>query len=123
MSASLLIKNVRPMGAASADILIEHGRIARIAPGITADGVPVEEGGGRIAIPGLVEAHTHLDKSLLGMNWYRNEVGPKLLDKISASSRRASRGARHCSPSPSAQPISARMSTSTPCTVSPASRA
>lgn len=82
MSASLLIKNVRPMGGPSADILIEHGRIASIAPGIAAEGVRVEEGGGRIAIPGLVEAHTHLDKSLLGMKWYRNDVGPKLLDKI-----------------------------------------
>lgn len=82
MSASLLIKNVRPMGAANADILIERGRIVRIAAGIDVAGMPVEEGGGHIAIPGLVEAHTHLDKSLLGMKWYRNEVGPKLLDKI-----------------------------------------
>ncbi len=35
--------------------------------------------GGRILIPGLVEAHTHLDKSLLGLPWYRNEVGPRLI--------------------------------------------
>ncbi|MFZ9449024.1 MAG: amidohydrolase family protein, partial [Alphaproteobacteria bacterium] len=34
------------------------------------------------ALPGLVEAHTHLDKTLLGMKWYRNEVGPSLVDKI-----------------------------------------
>ena len=45
-------------------------------------GVTVEDGRGEIAIPGLVEAHAHLDKSLLGMTWYVNEVGPKLLDKI-----------------------------------------
>ena len=45
-------------------------------------GVPVLDGGGRIALPGLVEAHTHLDKSLLGLPWYRNEVGPRLIDKI-----------------------------------------
>ena len=30
----------------------------------------------------MVEAHTHLDKSLLGLPWYRNEVGPRLIDKI-----------------------------------------
>jgi cytosine/adenosine deaminase-related metal-dependent hydrolase len=42
----------------------------------------VVEGAGRIAIPGLVEAHTHLDKTLLGMPWYRNEVGPRLIDRI-----------------------------------------
>ena len=31
---------------------------------------------------GLIEAHTHLDKTLLGLPWYRNAVGPKLIDKI-----------------------------------------
>ena len=36
----------------------------------------------RIALPGLIEAHTHLDKTLWGMGWYRNEVGPRLIDKI-----------------------------------------
>jgi cytosine/adenosine deaminase-related metal-dependent hydrolase len=45
-------------------------------------GVLVEDGRGDITIPGLVEAHAHLDKSLWGMAWYVNEVGPKLLDKI-----------------------------------------
>lgn len=38
--------------------------------------------GAEILLPGLVEAHTHLDKSLWGQPWYKNEVGPKLLDKI-----------------------------------------
>ncbi len=42
----------------------------------------MEDGGGAIAVPGLVEAHTHLDKSLIGLPWYRNEVGPRLIDKI-----------------------------------------
>ena len=70
------------MGSAAADILIRNGRIARIEPGLSADGVATEDGGGRIVIPGLIEAHTHLDKSLLGMDWYRNEVGPLLIDKI-----------------------------------------
>jgi cytosine/creatinine deaminase len=40
------------------------------------------DGGGALMIPGLVEAHTHLDKNLIGMPWYRNEVGPRLIDKI-----------------------------------------
>ncbi|MGE6738915.1 amidohydrolase family protein [Allorhizobium pseudoryzae] len=78
----LLIKNTRPMGGETADILIRNGRIDAIGPDLSADGVKVEDGGGRIAIPGLVDAHTHLDKSLLGYPWYRNEVGPRLIDKI-----------------------------------------
>lgn len=78
----LLIKNTRPMGGETADILIRNGRIDAIGPNLVADGVEVEDGAGRIAIPGLVDAHTHLDKSLLGYPWYRNEVGPRLIDKI-----------------------------------------
>lgn len=83
MTASLLLRNVRPYAGAATDILIEGGRIARMAPDIQAPaGVTIEEGRGEIALPGLVEAHTHLDKSLWGQPWYVNEVGPKLLDKI-----------------------------------------
>ncbi|RTM10903.1 MAG: cytosine deaminase [Hyphomicrobiales bacterium] len=82
MASNLLIRNVRPMGGINGDILIEAGRITRIEPGLAILDVRVEDGGGRIVIPGLVEAHTHLDKSLIGMPWYRNEVGPRLMDKI-----------------------------------------
>ncbi|CAM3556370.1 amidohydrolase family protein [Paracoccus nototheniae] len=78
----LLITNARPMGAEPADILIRDGRIAAIGPDLAAPGVAVEDAGGRIAIPGLVDAHTHLDKSLLGWPWYVNAVGPRLIDKI-----------------------------------------
>ncbi|MDW4499234.1 amidohydrolase family protein [Sulfitobacter sp. D35] len=72
------LKNVRPMGAAPTDLHIAEGRFVATAP----DGAETVDCGGRILIPGLVEAHTHLDKSLLGMPWYRNEVGPRLIDKI-----------------------------------------
>lgn len=78
----LLIQNTRPMGGALADILIRHGRIAAMGPTLAAEGIATEDAGGRIAIPGLVDAHTHLDKSLLGYPWYVNEVGPRLIDKI-----------------------------------------
>ncbi|TNM63509.1 amidohydrolase family protein [Aliirhizobium smilacinae] len=80
--SDLLIKNARPMAGEPSDILIRDGRIAAIGVGLAAEGVPTEEAGGRIAIPGLVDAHTHLDKSLLGYPWYVNEVGPRLIDKI-----------------------------------------
>jgi cytosine/adenosine deaminase-related metal-dependent hydrolase len=75
----LLVRNVRTLGATSGDILIQAGRIA---DGAAPDGIAVLDGGGRIALPGLVEAHTHLDKTLLGLPWYRNEVGPRLIDRI-----------------------------------------
>ena len=79
MVAGLLVRNVRPLGGDLGDIGILAGRIIGGPP---PNGLPVLDGGGRIALPGLVEAHTHLDKSLLGLPWYRNEVGPRLIDKI-----------------------------------------
>jgi cytosine/adenosine deaminase-related metal-dependent hydrolase len=74
----LLLRNVRPMGGANADILIRAGRIAKVGPALSAPGIASEDGGGAIAIPGLVEAHTHLDKTVMGMGWYENAVGTDL---------------------------------------------
>ena len=79
----LLIRNVRPLGGAPADVLAHAGRIAAIGPALAAPaGCAVEDGGGALLLPGLVESHTHLDKTAWGMDWYRNEVGPRLTDKI-----------------------------------------
>ncbi|WP_158746212.1 amidohydrolase family protein [Acidisphaera sp. L21] len=82
MAETVLLTNIRPLGGPTTNILIEAGRITALDAPIQ-PGVAVLDGGGRIALPGLVEAHTHLDKSLLGLPWYKNEVGPRLVDKIS----------------------------------------
>ena len=79
---SLLLRNARPLGGETADILIRDGRVAAIGPDLQAEGIPEEQAGGRIAIPGLVDTHTHVDKGLIGYPWYVNEVGPRLIDKI-----------------------------------------
>ena len=78
---SLMIRNVRPMGEDATSMTIRDGRIVGFGQGME-EGAEVLDGGGAILIPGLVEAHTHMDKTLLGMGWYRNEVGPRLMDKI-----------------------------------------
>ena len=83
MTGTLLLRNVRPYAGDATDVLVENGRIVRIAPGINAaPSTTVEEGEGEIVLPGLVEAHTHLDKTMLGMPWYKNEIGPRLVDRI-----------------------------------------
>ena len=96
------------MGGAAVDLLIDDGRIVAIGAGPSTPpaGAPVEDGGGAIVLPGLVEAHTHLDKTLLGLGWHRNQAGPRLIDKIDNEralkkrarhrSRRASRRGRSC---------------------------
>ena len=83
MASNLLIRSARLMAGAPTDILVTNGRIARIGKDIAPPaGITIEDGRNDIVLPGLVEAHTHLDKSLWGLPWYKNEVGPKLLDKI-----------------------------------------
>lgn len=78
----LLLRDVRPLGAAPVDVLVREGEIAAIGVGLQAPGATVEEGGGALLLPGLVEAHAHLDKTLWGLPWYVNEVGPNLQDRI-----------------------------------------
>ena len=74
----LLIRNARPDGGAPTDILIRNGRFAAFGPALDAPGVPMADAGDRIALPGLVDAHTHLDKTLMGLPWYRNEGAVEL---------------------------------------------
>ena len=82
LAKDLLLRNVRPMGHASSDILVRDGRIVGISDRIDADGTPIEDGAGAIALPGLIEGHNHLDKTLLGMAWKPHDAGPSLEDRI-----------------------------------------
>ena len=60
MSESFLIRGARIDGAAAADILIEGGLIAEVGTGLTSAGATVVDAAGLIALPGLVDLHTHL---------------------------------------------------------------
>lgn len=83
MVDELLVTNVRPLGGDAVDLHVVDGKIASLDRGATSGpGVTVLDGGGRLVFPGFVDAHTHMDKTLLGLGWYRNEVGPSLTDKI-----------------------------------------
>jgi dihydroorotase len=55
-----LIKGARPYGEDPADILIKDGRIAAIGERLSATGADVVDAGGLVALPGLVDLHTHL---------------------------------------------------------------
>ncbi|MBI3372052.1 MAG: amidohydrolase family protein [Betaproteobacteria bacterium] len=62
----LIIRNARlsdrPADHPPVDIGIDNGRIAAIGPGLAAQG-KVYDALGRLACPGLVETHIHIDKS------------------------------------------------------------
>lgn len=83
-TAPVLIHDVLVWRRGKADVLIEDGKISaydvdrdKMAP--TATHI---DGEGQVLLPGLVEAHTHMDKTLLGMGWHPNSAGPQLIDKI-----------------------------------------
>lgn len=77
----LLLRNVRPMGGPASDVLVRGGRIA--SPVADATGAAVEDGRGMLLLPGFVEGHTHLDKTVFHEpDWLVNEVGPRIIDKI-----------------------------------------
>lgn len=84
MPRSLHLSNLRLADGQRVSVTIEDKRIAALGPELAVPpGVPVEDGGDALLLPGFVEGHTHLDKTHWGLPWYRNEVGPLLTDRIS----------------------------------------
>ena len=60
-TAPLLLRGVRPLGAAAVDVLIAHGRVADMGDAIDAPaGAEVVDGAGAVLLPGFVDLHTHL---------------------------------------------------------------
>jgi dihydroorotase len=55
-----LIKGAKPYGEDAADILVKDGRIASIGEHLSVPSAEVVDAAGLIALPGLVDLHTHL---------------------------------------------------------------
>lgn len=64
-----IFRGVRPMGGGPVDLVVVDGLVAAGAP---EDGAAAEvvDCGGRIALPTLVDAHIHPDKTTWGEPWY-----------------------------------------------------
>ncbi|WP_040164398.1 dihydroorotase [Microbacterium gorillae] len=60
MSDALLIVGARIEGGDSADILVQDGTITEVGTGLSAAGARTIDADGLIALPGLVDLHTHL---------------------------------------------------------------
>ena len=78
-----MLRGGTPWGHGSAaDVVVRDGRIHDlVAPG---DGTAEQtiDVGGCLLLPGLVEAHCHLDKTLLGLPWTPHTAGDALADRI-----------------------------------------
>ena len=88
----LLVCNVRPWAhtatAEVVDVFVRDGRIAQIGAGAAAEAAklasPIEtvDGGGGVLIPAFVDAHAHLDSTLLGLPFRSHTAGPGLAGLI-----------------------------------------
>jgi len=88
--ADLLVRDVHLGDSVSVDIVIREGLVESV-------GVPPAEwagdhldGHGRLALPGLVDGHAHLDKTLWGLPWRPHSADPGLAGLVAneRSSRR-----------------------------------
>ncbi|WP_326830074.1 amidohydrolase family protein [Streptosporangium sp. NBC_01810] len=79
--ADLHICDVRLPDASIGCVQVIDGLITDIAPEVEhADGSPVLNGNGGYLIPGLVDAHAHVDKTTWGLPYRPHSAGPTLLD-------------------------------------------
>nr|MBS1899701.1 dihydroorotase [Actinomycetota bacterium] len=60
MTESLLFRGAKILGTDSADVLVRDGRIAEIGSRVSSAGARVIDADGLVALPGLVDLHTHL---------------------------------------------------------------
>ena len=83
-TAPVFIKDVLVWRRGLSDVLLSDGKISAFDPDpkTIPNNAVFMDGKGQVLLPGLVEAHTHMDKTLLGMGWHPNSAGPLLIDKI-----------------------------------------
>ncbi|MBW8480915.1 dihydroorotase [Actinomadura parmotrematis] len=76
-----LIKGARVLGGDPADLLVRDGRIAEVGTGLDAAGARVVDAAGLVALPGLVDLHTHL-----------REPGREDAETVESGTRAAAKG-------------------------------
>lgn len=70
MAPQLIVQDVRPWGGDACDVVIDDGVIERlVAPGTSGEAERTIAGGGMLALPTIVNAHAHVDKSWWGLPW------------------------------------------------------
>ncbi|MGW6331182.1 amidohydrolase [Nocardia rhamnosiphila] len=93
----LLLRNGRPWMPGrpldTADLLLRDGRIAQIGADLTAPGAETLDLDGALVLPGFVDTHCHLDKTLWSGPWVPNTGGRSLAGRIAnGENRRAELG-------------------------------
>lgn len=90
--ADLWLRNVRVPGReAATDVVVRAGRIDAIGVVPAGWSGPEVDGRGRLVLPGLVDGHAHVDKTLWGLPWRPHSAGAGLASLIE-NERTARRG-------------------------------
>ncbi|MEU6658170.1 amidohydrolase family protein [Streptomyces sp. NPDC046821] len=77
-----VFKNVRPLGADQAvDLTVVDGLIV---DGPAPEGAEVVDGGGRVALPTLVDGHIHPDKTAWGEKWVSRKKASSIAEFVEA---------------------------------------
>jgi len=87
--STMVIHNLVLESGETGSVAIDGSVISAIEPGsarVAPDAVVID-GGGKLLLPAFVDAHAHMDKSLLGREWYLNEVGPSLSEMVNNERR------------------------------------
>ena len=72
--AELLLRNLRPWGESKTiDLAVIDGRF--VAPGPDGRAKRTIDAGGRLAVPGFIEPHIHLDKVMINKDVRTNRSG------------------------------------------------
>ena len=77
-----LLGNIRLADGRDVDIRMAGGAIEAIGPGLDAARAQVIDGGGLLALPGMIDGHVHLDKTLTGLSWMPYPAGPDRASRI-----------------------------------------
>lgn len=77
------LSNARLSDGRTVSVSIEANRITEVTPA-PAEGQDLE---GRLLLPGLIDGHVHLDKTLLGLPWRPHEAGDSVRDRIETERR------------------------------------
>jgi cytosine deaminase len=79
------LTNCRLADGRLVDIGIADGKIAVVGGGAApplSNSAPALDVGGDLVLPGLVDGHMHLDKTLLGLPWMGHAAGPTRMSRI-----------------------------------------
>lgn len=78
MAGDLLLLDVRPVGREVTDVLVRDGRVDSLGKRPSEWNGTTIDGGGQLLLPGLVDGHGHVDKTLWGQPWRPHSGGSGL---------------------------------------------